>query len=125
MRVFLDTNILLGLYKLSGPDLDELKKVIKLAEVGKITVCLNSHIHDEFWRNREAVIKQSLDQFVRIKGSQPLPNLIRPYPKAEELRMALTKASALVQELKASADVDVRANKLKADQVVEQLFKQC
>ena len=122
MDVFLDTNVLLSLYKLSGPDLDELQKVIGLAKVGKLKVHISDQVCNEYWRNREIVIKQSLDQFIKAKGSQPIPNLINPYAKAQKLREALGVASDLVQELKDEADEDVRQNKLKADQVVEQLF---
>lgn len=122
MEVFLDTNVLLSLYKLSGPDLDELQKVIKLADVGKLNVHISEQVCSEYWRNREAVIKQSLEQFIKAKGSQLIPNLVRPYPKAETLRKTLGAASALVQELKDEADKDVRENKLKADQVVGRLF---
>ena len=55
MKIFIDTNILLELFKLSGPDLDELKKVLKLSEKQKIEILISSQIEDEFWHNRERV----------------------------------------------------------------------
>jgi len=40
MNIFIDTNILLDLYHLSGPDLDELKKIIKLHQTAQIKIYL-------------------------------------------------------------------------------------
>lgn len=123
MHVFLDTNVLLSLYKLSGMDLEELKKVVKLVEVGKLEVHMNSHVCDEYWRNRESTIKECLDRFTAVKSSQVVPNLLMPYPKTEELRKALGVASDLVKQIREQADEDTRANNLEADKLVEALFK--
>lgn len=83
MNVFIDTNILLDLYHLSGPDLDELRKVIKLAEIQKLHVLLPDQVEDEFWRNRERVISEALELFSKTKASATLPNLIRANPKSQ------------------------------------------
>jgi len=125
VNVFVDTNILLEIYHLSGPDLDELLKVIKLAENGKITVLITQQVHDEFWRNRERVVKEALDLFAKTKASATLPNLVRGYPKTGELREVVDKVNALVKELKAAADKEAAENKLKADLLIEQLFARC
>jgi len=123
MHVFLDTNILLSLYKLSGTDLEELKKVVKLVEAGKLVVHSNSNVVDEFYRNREGVISECLAQFSQVKGSQVVPGLLTPNPKAGELRKVLAQAGALVKDLLKQAREDVRTNNLEADKLVGELFK--
>ncbi len=125
MNIFIDTNILLDLYHLSGPDLDELRKVIKLAEVSKLNVLLPSQVEDEFWRNRERVISEALDLFAKTKASATLPNLIRTNPKSSELRHAVERVNELVKELRQVADSEILSHKLKADEVVDSLFAQC
>lgn len=47
MRVFIDTNILLDFYGLSGADLEELKKVVQLVEDGKMQLLLPQQVIDE------------------------------------------------------------------------------
>jgi predicted nucleic acid-binding protein len=125
MNVFIDTNVLLDLYHLSGPDLDELRKVIKLAEIKKLNVLLPAQVEDEFWRNRERVISEALDLFDKTKASATLPNLIRSNPKSSELRQAVERVNDLVKELRKVADLEIADHKLKADDVIDSLFKQC
>lgn len=125
MKVFIDTNILLGLYHLSGPDLDELKKIIKLAENDQLTVLMPQQVADEFWRNRERVIRDALDTFLKTKAQQFLPNIIRSNPKASELRKAVDQVNSLVKTLKEDADSAINEHNLPADSIIELLFKQC
>lgn len=125
MNVFIDTNILLDLYHMSGADLDELRKVIKLAEIKKLNVFLPSQVEDEFWRNRERVISEALDLFSKSKASTTLPNLIRANPKSSELRKAVERVNELVKELRQVADNEIADHKLKADDVIDYLFSKC
>ena len=48
MKVFIDTNILLDIYHLFGSDLEELRKLKKMVEKGKVLV--SKQIIDEFWK---------------------------------------------------------------------------
>ena len=68
MNIFIDTNILLDLYHLSGPDLDELKKIIKLHQTAQIKIYLPGQVKDEFYRNRERVVKESIELFEKSKA---------------------------------------------------------
>ncbi|MEW6053335.1 MAG: PIN domain-containing protein [Nitrospirota bacterium] len=100
MNVFLDTNILLDMYQLSGPDLDELKKLIKLAENRKIKIYITTQIEDEFWRNREGVLNESIKHFKETKVITKIPNIVRSYSeKANDLRQAADRVNELVKEI--------------------------
>lgn len=125
MKVFIDTNILLGLYQLSGPDLDELKKIVKLAENEKIEILLPQQVADEFWRNRERVIREALDTLSKTKAQQFLPNLVRQSPKVVELREAVSSVNSLVKEIRSDAESEVNGKELAADKLIKQLLKQC
>ena len=48
VKVFIDTNILLDIYHLFGSDLEELRKLKKMVEKGKVLV--SKQIIDEFWK---------------------------------------------------------------------------
>ncbi len=121
-KLFLDSNILLDIYKLSGPDLEELKKLAKLIESGKIQLLLPQQVVDEFWRNRESVIAEAMKIFGDSKLQLKAPNLIRSYPKATDLRAAVEQVNALHRELTDTARADIEANTLKADERLSELF---
>lgn len=125
MRVFVDTNILLELYQLSGPDLDELKKLVKLAENNQIEMLLPQQVADEFWRNRERVIRDALDTFAKTKAQQFLPNIIRTNPKSNDLRKAVEQVSTLVKALRDETDTAINNQELAADKIIESLLKKC
>jgi predicted nucleic acid-binding protein len=123
MNVFLDTNILLDLYQLSGPDLDELKKLIKLAENRKIKIYITTQIEDEFWRNREGVLQESIKHFKETKAITKIPNIVRSYSeKAIDLKQAADKVNELVKEITKIVDQDSKSNQLKADSIINELF---
>lgn len=125
MKVFVDTNVFLSLYHLSGPDLDELKKIVKLAESGKIEVLLPQQVADEFWRNRERVIKDALDTFSKTKSQYFLPNIVRANNKANELKKASDLVNSLVKTLREETDETIRTQSLAADKIIESLLANC
>ena len=125
MRVFLDANILLDLYHVSGPDLAEVRKIIKLAEMKKIEVLIPQQVCDEFWRNRERVVSEALALFSKTKAAAILPNLVRAYPATVELRATVEKTNELAREILRGTEEEARANELNADKLVEELFQKC
>lgn len=122
MKVFIDTNILLDIYHLSGPDLEELRKLKKMVETGKVELLVSSQVIDEFWRNRERVISDALKTFRESKAIAKIPNIIRIYPESKELRSAVEKVNDLVKSLAARAEADIQNDVLKADEVIRELF---
>lgn len=125
MRIFIDANILLDLYHVSGPDLDEVRKIIKLAEMKKIDVLFPAQICDEFWRNRERVISEALALFGKTKASATLPNIVRGYASTVELRAAVERTNELARDILREAEEEARDNALKADKLIEELFNRC
>lgn len=122
MKVFIDTNMLLDMYHLSGPDLEELRKFVKLIENGKIDLLLPQQVVDEYWRNRESVIADALKRFRETKAQTTIPNIIRTYAEAVELRESAGKVNSMVGELTARARADIENGALKADEIVGELF---
>ena len=123
MNVFLDTNVLLGLYKLTGPDLEEVRRLIKLAEAAKFTVLVNDIIVDEFNRNRQKVIAASLTHLDTLNRGAAIPNLVKSYAEAGKLRDCLNDVNAAVIAVKAVALTEIAKSNLKADQLVAELFQ--
>lgn len=124
MNIFIDTNILLDLYHLSGPDLDELKKVIKLHQTSQIKIYLPKQVKDEFYRNRERVVKESIELFEKSKASSSLPNMAKTHDRIPELRGLQESFNQLVRDIKADVTLQAVESRLKADELIEVLFDQ-
>jgi predicted nucleic acid-binding protein len=122
MKIFIDTNILLDIYHLSGTDLEELRKVVKLVEAGKIELLVSQQVIDEFWRNREGVISDAVKIFRGSGATAKIPNIVRSYPESAELKKTVGEVNAIVKTLLSQVQRDIDANSLKADEVVNELF---
>lgn len=110
---------------MSGTDLDELMKIVKLSDNDQIEILLPQQVADEFWRNRERVIREALDRFAKTKAEQFLPNIIRTNPKAIELRNAVDLVNSLVKTLRVETEIQINNQDLVADKVIESLFRNC
>lgn len=53
VNLFIDTNIFLSFYHLSGEDLEELDKLAVLIKKKQVQLLLPRQVRDEFYRNRE------------------------------------------------------------------------
>ena len=122
MKVFIDTNILLDIYHLSGPDLEELRKLVKLSERKKVELLVSQQVEDEFWRNREGVIADALKNFRESKAISKVPNIIRSYPEAQVLRDSVNLVNETVKKLNQIVSKDIEDKTLKADEILTELF---
>jgi hypothetical protein len=122
MKVFIDANILLDIYQLSGPDLKELRKLKKMVETGHAQLLISSQVEDEFWRNRERVIADAMKRFKESKATAHIPNIMRDYPETRELRSAVEKVNSVVRQLNERATAEIESDSLKADEVIKELF---
>ena len=85
MNLFIDTNVLLDFFRMSSGDLEEIRKIARLSANKKITLLISEFVIDEFSRNRESVIAQSVSQFKKSKLELHRPNIIRSHPESIEL----------------------------------------
>jgi predicted nucleic acid-binding protein len=122
MKVFIDTNILLDIFHLSGPDLEELRKLKKMVEKGKVELLVSTQVVDEFWRNREKVIADAMKLFRESKATAKVPNIIRIYPEAKQLKSFVDQANDMVKTLIVKATADIENDALKADKVIRELI---
>ena len=122
MKLFIDTNILLGMYRMSGPDLDELRKLVALVRDGKVDLLVSQQVVDEFWRNREAVISDALKRFQDSRPNVSVPNIILSYEESDDLTKAIRELKDIMKDLLAKARGDVESGELKADKIIGQLL---
>jgi hypothetical protein len=122
MNLFLDTNVYLSFYKMSGDDVEELRKLSVTVQAKRTTLYLPNQVRSEFYRNRETTIAESLRLLQDAKLPTNFPRLFLGHPTYRELRDSL----ASYEERRAELLADVRraaiAKELPADKLIGELF---
>lgn len=123
MNLFIDANIFLDFYHLSGGDIEELKKLVALLEDGKITLFSCPQLREEIKRNRDGKISDSMKEFKKANFKVSFPAFCKQYDQYKEIRGLLTEANKKHSDLYAKAMEDVRASALAADSVISGLLE--
>lgn len=123
MNLFIDTNVFLSFYHLTSDDLEELRKLTVLIEKGEITLHLPNQVIDEFYRNRETKISDAIKRLKDQRLNLQFPQLCKDYdeyPKLRDLQKEYEKYHAALIKV---ITVDVENNSLKADEIIDSLYK--
>ncbi len=123
MNLFIDTNILLSFYHLTNDDLEELRKLSALINSNKINLLLPKQVVNEFKRNRENKIQDSLKRLKDVKIKPQYPQICKDYPEYAELRKIQNKFSKKHSDIINKLGNDIKYHKLKADVIIEELFR--
>src|SRR5258708_30401583 len=94
LHVFIDTNVLLNFFAYTGDDIEELKKLVGSIKNGALKLYLPRQIVDEFDRNRERRIKESIDTFAGKTLPKSLPRLMIDYEASGKFVEAINNAEA-------------------------------
>lgn len=121
-RLLIDANIYLEFYRFSKDDLEELRKLAELIRENEITLYVNAQLRDEFRRNRENVLAQSLKTVTDAKIPATFPQVLRNYQRFPKLDAARRGYAAEVEKLLSRAREDAAERKLPADELLEELF---
>ena len=122
MNVFIDTNVLLDFFRMSSGDLEELRKLSRLTTNGNVKLHVSDALQDEFSRNRESVIAESLTQFKKSNFEIHRPNIIRPHAESVELEQLQSKIRDLTKTIVDRVTAEAVAGETTADKVVQELF---
>ena len=123
MYVFIDTNIFLSFYHLTSEDLEELQKLLKLVEDQEITLLLPEQVIDETKRNRASKINDGFSNFKKVKFNITYPAYCKDYPVYADLRSTQKALDKYHSELVKNIQEDIDKKELKADLLLENLFK--
>lgn len=123
MHVFLDTNILLSFYHLSGEDLEELRKLSTLIEQGRITLWLPDQVRDEFLRNRDNKVVDAIAKFREEKLQKQFPQICKDYEEYAGLRELQGQYQKQRETLISKLQEDAVSGNFKADGVIRELLE--
>jgi predicted nucleic acid-binding protein len=108
LHLFIDTNVLLSFYAFSNDDLEQLRKLVALTKNGNLVLYTTIQVQDEFSRNREVKLSESVRQFERAVMNFGIPRFMEGYEEIktfEESAKTLAKArDALVVRAKKEAE---------------------
>lgn len=122
MHVFIDTNILLNFFHFTKEDIDALSNVFASHEHGAATVHLTEQVCDEFSRNRENKIKDSLKKFKDVKFAAQLPAFMKQYGEYEQILKKSAELQELTKIISQKVDIDVVKNGLLTDTLIKDIF---
>jgi len=120
VHLFIDTNIFLSFYAYTNDDIEKLKKLTKLITTNQLKLYLTEQVRDEFYRNREAKLKESLKTLQAPSVTAGVPRFMEGYPSIKLYRHALEALSkardqAIQQAKKEAEDRSIAADTLFAD----------
>lgn len=122
--LFLDTKTYLSFYHLTSDDLNELNKLLLLINNGKIKLYLPEQTINEFVRNRDTKITDTIKGFDGKRLNNVFPQIIKDYEvEYMEIHDAIKKYETNKQLIIRKLKGDVNNKKLKADLIIEELFK--
>ena len=122
MNLFIDANIFLDFYHLSGGDIEELKKLVALVENGDIVLFSSPQLREEVKRNRDAKISDAMRDFRKASFKLSFPAFCKLYDEYEELRAYINDANKKHAELVQKAMDDVKGRCLAADVLIDDLL---
>ncbi|MCB9034166.1 MAG: DUF4935 domain-containing protein [Chitinophagales bacterium] len=121
-NIYIDTNVYLTFYHFSNEDLAELKKLIALINTDNICLYIPEQTKNEFYRNREVKIADSLDKLTSSKFNNQFPMICHNYDEYKEMKNAIKDYEKNKNSLLKKLKHDAETKTLQADEILNQLF---
>ena len=122
MNLFIDTNVFLSFFHFTSDDLEELRKLAVLLQEKRLVLWLPSQVIDEFVRNRDSKIKESLKRLRDQRLNLQFPQICKDYPEYQVLRSLQKEYETQHAGLLSQIEQHVARQELKADEIVRELF---
>lgn len=122
LNLYIDTNVYLTFYHFSNEDLKELQKLIALINTTNIKLYLPEQTKNEFYRNREVKISDSLEKIRSSKLPNQFPMICHSYEEYAEMKKALKIFETNKNKLLTKLQHDAETATLVADEVLNELL---
>lgn len=123
MNLFIDTNVYLSFYHLTNDDLEELHKLAIFVREKRINLLIPQQVIEEFRRNRENKIADSLKRLQQQKLNLQFPQICKDYEEYTLLRNLQKEYDKNHAALLKRIAEDVGSESLKADTTIRELFE--
>jgi hypothetical protein len=122
MNVFVDTNILLEIYEAKSASASDLDELIKWGNDNTVNLLTTRMAKDEFERNRDRVVSESLMKFKKWDLNLVFPGFVRDDTNYGDVKEAERMLKEKHKNLSDSIVKSIREGTLKADEVVSRYF---
>jgi predicted nucleic acid-binding protein len=119
VHVFIDTNVFLSFYACTNDDIEQLRKLVSLIKAGRMRLYLTKQVKDEFRRNREGKLRESLREFEKVTASSSIPRFMESYAAIRDFRRALEQLLKAKDEAVQQAKREAEDSSLAADKLFE------
>jgi hypothetical protein len=113
---------LISFYGYSKDDLEELRKLIPIVGNRSHILLITQQLKDEFYRNREKKISETLGNFEKHPLKIDIPQIFEGYDEYKTMKQAMKETVKLRSNLIDRFRQEVVDNTLVADKIVEELF---
>lgn len=121
-HIFLDSNIYLRFFKLSDADVKELGQLVTLVKSGEVKLYLTEQVRDEFNRNRDEAIAESLKSVREQEMKPSFPRMFRDHAGFPELRKAVKAYEDQRKQMLQDVTEAASRKELAADKLIAELF---
>jgi len=122
LHLFIDTNAFLSFFAYTKDDVEELKKLASRIKVEQVKLNLTEQIRDEFYRNRDKKLAESISLFEKSIVSTGIPRFMAEYPQVVDYARAAKKAIKSKDEAIQRAKKEAGKEKLAADVLFRQVL---
>jgi len=122
LHLFIDTNAFLSFFAYTKDDVEELKKLASLIKAEQVKLYLTEQVRDEFYRNREKKLAESISLFEKGIVSTGIPRFMAEYPQVADYTRAAKKAMKSKDEAIQRAKKEAGKEKLPADVLFRQIL---
>lgn len=121
--LFIDANIYIDFYRLDSSSLEKLSELVDILNSGDIELFLTKQVKEEFYRNREKVLKLSYDNFIKsnpyLNMSSEIFKSFGEYKTIKQLQRDLEQAKS---KLEKEFILHTKNRTLNADVIIERIF---
>jgi hypothetical protein len=122
VHLFIDTNVFLRFYAFANDDIEQLKKLVGLIKKGRLQLYATTQLHQEFYRNREKKLTDSIRDFERLALQQAIPRYMDDYAEAKAYREALAALQKAKNGLVVKAKHEAEHQMLAADSLFSDIM---
>src|SRR5713226_1417388 len=123
LHSFIDTNAFLSFFAYTKDDVEELRKLTSLIKTQQLKLYLTEQVRDEFYRNREKKLHDSIAQFEKSTESAGIPRFMTDYPQIADYTKSLNELRKAKDEALQRAKKEAVSEKLGADSLFRELVK--
>ncbi len=123
LHSFIDTNAFLSFFAYTKDDVEELRKLTSLIKTQQLKLYLTEQVRDEFYRNREKKLHDSIAQFEKSTESAGIPRFMTDYPQIADYTKSLNELRKAKDEALQRAKKEAVSEKLGDDSLFRELVK--